>query len=152
MIERLRHHWRTCCLAAIIMAASLTPWPSSVAIANPVTYFEIPVTDMDRAVQFYSTVFGYTFERTHIDGYEMALFPSTDSSVGAAGALAKGDVYVPSKTGVIVYFSVQDIDVVLALANAHGGATLYEKKSIGELGFVAEIEDSEGNRIALHSQ
>ncbi len=152
MIVRLRHRWLACFLAATMLAASPIHWLNNVAVANPVTYFEIPVTDMDRAVQFYSTVFGYSFERTCIDGYEMALFTAADNTGGAAGALARGDVYVPSKTGVIIYFSVQDIDAVLALANAHGGATLYAKKSIGELGFVAEIEDSEGNRIALHSQ
>lgn len=152
MNARRQHHWLIHSLAAIIIAASIALWPNNVARANPVTYFEIPVADMDRAIQFYSTVFGYSFERTRIDGYEMALFPSSGGTDGAAGALAKGDVYVPSKNGVIVYFSVQDIDAVLALANDHGGATLYEKKSIGELGFVAEIEDSEGNRIALHSQ
>lgn len=119
--------------------------------ANPVTYFEIPVTDMDRAIGFYSAVFDTRLERETIDGYEMALFPSSDGAPGAAGALAKGDVYVPSKTGAIIYFTVPDIDAVLVRAEAHGGGVLYAKKPIGELGFVAELEDSEGNRIALHS-
>jgi predicted enzyme related to lactoylglutathione lyase len=40
----------------------------------------------------------------------------------------------------------------LSKANANGGKTLYPKTSIGDLGWVAEFEDSEGNRIALHSQ
>lgn len=116
---------------------------------NPVGYFEIPVSDLDRACRFYAAVFGFDFERETIDGYEMALLPLHEGSAGASGALAKGDVYVPSKTGVIVYFSVTDIDVALACAVAAGGAVLYAKKSIGPAGFVAEIEDSEGNRIAL---
>lgn len=45
-------------------------------MTNPVTYFEIPVQDMDRAVRFYSAVFAFTLERQTIDGYEIALFPS----------------------------------------------------------------------------
>ncbi len=119
---------------------------------NPVGYFEVPVVDMDRATRFYSAVFGFDFERDTIDGYEMALLPFHDGAAGASGALAKGDVYVPSKTGAIVYFSVADIDATLARTVAAGGAVLYPRKAIGAAGFVAEIEDSEGNRIALHAR
>ncbi|MFN9016239.1 MAG: VOC family protein [Hyphomonadaceae bacterium] len=118
---------------------------------NPVYHFEIPVTDMDRAIQFYEDVLGHKLTRQEIDGYEMAFFPRADGKPGASGALAKGDVYVPSKTGAIIYFDVPDIDPVLEKAKAKGAKVLYPKKSIGEAGFVAEIEDSEGNRIALNA-
>jgi uncharacterized protein len=118
---------------------------------NQVHYFEIPVTDMERAIAFYSGVFGYKLERTNVDGYDMATFPRSDGGAGASGALAKGDVYVPSTNGAIIYFSVDDIDAILTRATARGAKVLYPKKSIGELGFVAEIQDSEGNRIALHA-
>ena len=117
---------------------------------NPVFYFEIPVTDMDRAVAFYQRVFGFEFDRQTVDGYEMAFFPRTDDRPGASGALAKGDVYEPSQTGCILYFDVTDIDEVLRLSEAEGAKLLYPKKDIGAAGFVAEIEDSEGNRIALN--
>ncbi len=116
------------------------------------TYFEIPVTDMDRAVQFYASVFGVSLTREIIDGYDMALFPPAQDGLGASGALAKGDVYVPSKTGAILYFRVASIDHVLARATAAGTRILYPKKDIGDLGYVAEFEDSEGNRIALTEQ
>jgi hypothetical protein len=46
---------------------------------------------------------------------------------------------------------VPDIDPVLEKAKAKGAKILYPKKSIGEAGYVAEIEDSEGNRIALNA-
>jgi uncharacterized protein len=121
------------------------------APANPVPYFEIPVTDMDRAVAFYSAVFGYDFTRETVDGYEMALFAYDPNGHGASGALAKGDVYVPSKKGTILYFRVAEIDPVLTRAVAKGGKVLYPKKSIGALGFVAEFQDSEGNRIAINA-
>lgn len=123
----------------------------SEAMVNPVFYFEIPVTDMDRAVRFYATVFELELTRQTIDGYDMALFPRVDDAPGASGVLAAGDVYVPSKSGVVLYIDVPDIDSVLSRAAAHGGAVLYEKKDIGDAGFVAEIEDSEGNRIGLTS-
>ena len=118
-------------------------------MSNPVFHFEIPVNDMDRAVRFYTNVFGYELSRQTVDGYEMAFFPRDADGPGASGALAKGDVYVPSKTGPIIYFDVPDIDQVLQRAQALGAKVLYPKKFIGEAGYVAEIEDSEGNRIAL---
>ncbi len=40
---------------------------------NPGIYFEIPVTDMERAVRFYSQTFNFSFEREKFDGNH--LFP-----------------------------------------------------------------------------
>jgi len=116
---------------------------------NPVVHFEIPVADMDRAMAFYEAVFGCRLDRRRVDGYDMAFFPRAEGQAGASGALACGDVYIPSKTGPILYFDVPDIIPVLARAQAHGGAVLYPRTHVGEEGYVAEIEDSEGNRIAL---
>jgi predicted enzyme related to lactoylglutathione lyase len=118
------------------------------AALNPIAYVEIPVTDMDRAVRFYTAVFATDLERQTIDGYDMALFPATEGQ-GATAALAKGDVYRPSKEGAIVYFRVADIRATVARAEAAGGGVLYPVKDVGEFGFVGEIADSEGNRIAL---
>lgn len=120
-------------------------------VANPVYHFEIPVTDMDRAVHFYQSVFGYELSRQTVDGYEMAFFPRADGAPGASGALASGDVYVPSTSGAIIYFDVPDIDPVLERALAQGATILYPKKHVGAAGYVAEILDSEGNRIALNA-
>ena len=139
------------CIAACAPVTSLSPATDKVAMQNPVYHFEIPVTDMERAIRFYQDVLGYELTRQQVDGYEMAFFPRADGKPGASGALAKGDVYVPSKTGAIIYFDVPDIDPILEKAKAKGAKVLYPKKSLGEAGFVAEIEDSEGNRIALNA-
>ncbi len=116
---------------------------------NPVFHFEIPVTDMDRAVAFYEHVLELELHIQIVDDYDMAFFPRDDSRPGASGALAKGDVYKPSHDGSLIYFDVPDIDAVLARATARGSRILFAKKDIGEAGYVAEFEDSEGNRIAL---
>ena len=130
-------------------ASEEAPAAGDPAAVNPVVHFEIPVADMDRAVAFYEAVFAVKLDRQNVDGYDMAFFPRADGGAGASGALAKGDVYRPTRDGTILYFDVADIDAVLARASARGGTVLYPKKDIGEAGFVAEIGDSEGNRIAL---
>lgn len=119
---------------------------------NIVSYFEIPVTDLDRAIAFYERVFGMTLERTEIDGNAMALFPAADDGKTIAGALGHGESYIPSRDGTRVYFAVDDIDETLARVRELGGNILYPRTEIGEWGAVAEFEDSEGNRIALSSQ
>jgi predicted enzyme related to lactoylglutathione lyase len=118
--------------------------------ANPVVYFEIPALDLDRACEFYSKVFEATFTRDVVDGYQMAFFESSEDSFGASGALVVGNVYVPSHQGCFLYFGVESIDETINRAIEHGGLVLYPKTSNGELGSVAEIQDTEGNRIALH--
>ncbi len=115
---------------------------------NPVVYFEIPVTDIDRAIKFYKSVFQFDFEKQVIDHNEMALFPFTDAHTGISGALAKGEIYKPTKNGVVIYFKTLNIDQTLKLATENGGQILYPNTDNG-LGFVAEFEDTEGNRIAL---
>ena len=117
---------------------------------HPVFYFEIPVTDMDRAVAFYEELMGLKLDRQIVDGYEMALFPFVDGAPGATGALAKGDVYRPSKDGAIIYFNVRDIKSTLEKAQELGRPILYPVKNVADAGFVAEIEDTEGNRLALN--
>lgn len=131
------------------LAAAPSGAMSEPASVNPIAYVELPVHDLDRATAFYAALLGLTFERERIDGYEMALFPAQAGAEGISGALVRGDVYVPAKTGAIVYFRVAEIDATLARARTLRAKILYEKKAIGPAGFVAEVEDSEGNRIAL---
>ena len=115
-----------------------------------VRYFEIPVSDMGRAQEFYETVFGIVLERTTVDGYDMALFPEVAEGRGASGALAIGDVYVPGKAGPVLYFTVESIDELFDRLGQIDGKVLYPKKAVGPKEYVAEFEDSEGNRIALY--
>ena len=114
-----------------------------------VSWFEIPVVDVERAMAFYEHVFGVELERTVIDGHPMALFPEADELGGASGALATGDSYVPSIDGTRVYFRVDDVVGTLARALERGGSALYPVTDVGEQGVVAEFADTEGNRIAL---
>jgi predicted enzyme related to lactoylglutathione lyase len=114
-----------------------------------VNWFEIPVVDFERAMAFYEHVFEVELERTVIDGHLMAIFPETDESGRANGALAAGDSYVPSANGTRVYFCVDDVAGTLARASECGGTLLYPLTKVGEQGVVAEFADTEGNRIAL---
>ena len=117
---------------------------------NPVSYFEIPVSEMERAISFYEAVFSIKLEQTEIDNHPMALFPFDEHQPGVSGALAQGDSYVPSRSGPRIYFFVENIDQILNLVTLHGGRVAYPKTNTGTF-WVAEFVDSEGNQIALSS-
>jgi len=116
--------------------------------ANFGAYFEIPVVDMDRAINFYQSLLKIELERGSIHDYEMAFFPYEHDGVGISGALAKGDEYKPSIDGVFLYLQIEDIDATIRKAVILGSEVLLDKTE-AESCFVAEIKDSEGNRICL---
>ena len=118
--------------------------------ANPVNWFEIPVADLSRARQFYETVLGIEIAETEMGPNQMGWFPMEMGATGAAGTLIKGDGYTPSHDGSLVYIHVDAIDPTLEAINGAGGTTLVPRMSIGEHGFIAHFEDTEGNRVALH--
>ena len=118
--------------------------------ANPVNWFEIPVTDMARAKKFYETVLGIEIAESEMGPNKMGWFPMEMGAAGAAGTLILGEAYKPSHDGSLVYLHVDAIDPTLAAIDANGGKTLVPRMSIGQHGFIAHFEDSEGNRVALH--
>lgn len=112
-------------------------------------WFEIPVKNLDRAIEFYQRVFGISLVRTEIDGHPMALFPELSEGAGSSGALAQGDSYEPSLDGPRVYFSVESAQATFDLAISAGATTLYPVTEVSPGTRVAEFSDSEGNRVAI---
>lgn len=120
-------------------------------MTNPAVYFEIPVTDLKRAINFYATVFNFTFEEELFDELEIAYFPFSKDNKGITGALVRGEIYKPTLEGVLLYLGTNDIKNTLDKAQSLGAEILYDINTHTELGFaVAEFKDSEGNRIGLH--
>lgn len=119
---------------------------------NIVAHVEIPVTNLERAMTFYEALFGVEFGPViELHGHRMVHFPFENGKEGASCALAQGDVYVPTVDGNIVYLSVGDIDHALSRAVDMGGAILFDKTEVDGGVKVAEIRDSEGNRIGLQT-
>ena len=118
--------------------------------ANPVNWFEIPVNDLAKAKTFYEKVLGVELIESEMGPNKMAWFPMEMGATGSAGTLIKGDGYKPSHDGSLVYINVDKIDPTLEAINNAGGKTLMPRMDIGQHGFIAHFEDTEGNRVALH--
>ena len=122
---------------------------------HAISWFEIPVKDLQRAQKFYETILEVEMQRIEIENIKMSMFPVENMYEGIGGALVDGgDFYKPSLTdGPLVYLNANpDVQNVLGRVEAAGGKILSPKTEISpEYGYMAMFEDAEGNRIALHS-
>ncbi len=116
-----------------------------------ISIFEIPVTDMSRAVGFYQSILGITIEKFEMPGMQIGAFPSESQAV--FGVLMQGEGYVPSSNGVTIYLDGgNDLQVILNKVEQSGGTILVPKTAhADESGFFALLLDTEGNKIGLHS-
>ncbi|MEQ9230128.1 MAG: VOC family protein [Cyclobacteriaceae bacterium] len=116
-----------------------------------VSIFEIPATDISRAVTFYETILDIDIEQMEFPGMEMGVFPYENQAV--IGVIMKGEGYTPTKDGVTIYLNGGDnLQVILDKVEKSGGQILVPKAPhADESGFFALFIDSEGNKLGLHS-
>ena len=119
-----------------------------------VGWFEIPVTNIERAKTFYDTVFGIEIKIQDFGGVMMGWFPFVNGELGTSGSLIQNSAYEPSDTkGVLIYFSSEDVNNELNRVVDAGGKIIQQKTQISpDIGYMALFIDCEGNRIALHSR
>jgi len=120
---------------------------------NVVNWFEIYTTDFERAKNFYSRVFKFKLTDMPVDSerHSEMKYASFPNSGGVSGALVNLDVAKPGMGGTLIYFDSEEIDAELSRVEAAGGKIIRSKLNIGDFGFIALIEDTEGNLIGLHS-
>ena len=119
-------------------------------MANQLVWVDIPVEDLDRAIAFYSAILGETVSKQEYPGMSIGLLPGAETDV--SGCLYQSASDRPSAQGPLVYFNCKGrLDEAVAAVEPAGGKIVQPKHSIGPHGFRAVVIDSEGNRVALHS-
>jgi predicted enzyme related to lactoylglutathione lyase len=119
-------------------------------MANQIVWFDIPVVDLDRALRFYSAVLGQMVKKQEFPGGAMGVFAHEGTDVG--GCLFVSEAETPSDHGPLLYFSCGGrLDEAIGVVEKNGGKIIKAKHSITPHGVRAIVLDSEGNRIALHS-
>ena len=124
---------------------------------NVVTWFEIPVTDIDRAKKFYETILDIKMVK-RTDGNDEAVFFPFDPNIIQAtsgrvtGVLSKTTENIPSGNGTVVYLNASPgIQLVIDKVERAGGKVVVPKMQI-PAGLIALIIDSEGNKVGLHAE
>ncbi len=125
---------------------------------SALNWFEIPVSDFERAQSFYETVMAvqlFVNDMRETMGSMLGVFPHEG---GPGGALVHNPQfgYTPSTDGTLVYLNVSgDLDEVLGRVADAGGEVLLPKTALGENaggGYVGWVRDTEGNKVAFYSQ
>jgi predicted enzyme related to lactoylglutathione lyase len=130
---------------------------------NLIVWADIPVTDIDRAIAFYSAVLQRPLMK--MPGMESVAIPAPDQPPGDTngGAQPEGPMPVafdlvqtdnmkPSFDGCAVYLNgEEDAEGMLRRAAEAGGEILSPLRDMGEMvGWIGFFRDSEGNRIGVH--
>lgn len=127
------------------------------AHTNVITWFEIPVSDLERAKTFYETILDIELIKRNDGGDEALFFPYNPDVVQATsgrvtGVLSKSDRNSPSANGTVVYINASpELQVVIDKVEKAGGRVMVPKTEI-PAGFIAIIIDSEGNKVGLHAE
>lgn len=116
-----------------------------------ISIFEIPATEISRAVEFYQSILNIQIEKLELPGMQMGIFPYEEQLV--TGVIVQGEGYQPSANGVTMYLNGGDnLQIILDKIEQNGGQIILPKTPHGdESGYFALFLDTEGNKIGLHS-
>jgi uncharacterized protein len=116
-----------------------------------ISMFEIPATDIARAINFYQAILDIKIEKMDVEGMQMGILPYEGQIL--TGVLIKADGYKPSADGVTIYLNGGDnLQVILDKVEKNGGKVITPKTAHADgSGYFAIFLDSEGNKMALNS-
>lgn len=117
---------------------------------NRACWFDVPVSDLDRAVTFYAAVLGVGVSKESFEGMEFAVIEHDE---GNGGCLVVQPDEISGDKGMLLYLNVNGrIRDAVRKTEQLGGKIVNPVHSIGPHGYRAIILDSEGNRCAIHSE
>jgi hypothetical protein len=120
--------------------------------SNPVGWFDIYVTNIERAKNFYEQVFNVKLIDLPVEWGKQAVFPFFSENPNISGALVEKKDIKPYSNNIMVYFETEDCIAEEKRIEKEGGKVVQPKMKIGEFGYISIFIDSEGNTIGLHSQ
>lgn len=128
------------------------------AESNALTWFEIPVTNLERARTFYETILDIKMETMEEGNPEekTVFFPRKPKTIMAksgilSGSLVKSNRIQPSANGPLIYLNAYpSIQKVIDRIEPAGGKVVMNKTEI-PAGMIAVFTDTEGNKLALHA-
>lgn len=121
------------------------------AMKNYVSMFEIPATDISRAIQFYQAVLDINIEKMTVEGMQMGILPYEGQAV--KGVIIQAEGYTPSADGVTLYLNAgENLQAALDKVEKNGGKIIVPKTAHADnSGYFAIFIDSEGNKMGLNS-
>ena len=111
-------------------------------MAGEIVHFEVPAADVDRAVAFWSGLFGLEIGPSMMEDFQYRMFQAAPNQGGAIMASDKPG------SGLVVYHDTADIDASVIKVRELGG-TADDKQPVPTHGWFAACVDTEGNKFSL---
>ncbi|MEV4318699.1 VOC family protein [Actinocrispum sp. NPDC049592] len=120
-------------------------------MSGRVVHFEIPFDDGDRARGFYREAFGWDMMTMPDGEYTLVTVGPTSQETGPTepGYINGGLTGRGTVTGPSLVIDVENIEDALAKIEAVGGKTVTGRTSVGDFGYSAYFNDTEGNLMGL---
>jgi hypothetical protein len=119
---------------------------------NRPIHFEIHAENTDRAIAFYSKLFGWTFSQWHGQPYWLVK-TGEEGTPGINGGLLPRQGPAPAAMAAVSAYvcttGVENLDAMLTKAVAAGGVVAVPKMPIPTMGWLAYCKDTEGNLFGM---
>ncbi|WP_201465644.1 VOC family protein [Janibacter melonis] len=109
-----------------------------------ITHIDIPVSDLARASEFYSGLFGWQI--AEVPGYEGYPMWQAPNKISGGGLAPRGEGFTQPRS----YVEVDSIEETLAKVRESGGAVVMEKSPISETSWWAVFTDPDGNVVGVY--
>lgn len=118
---------------------------------DKVAHFEIPSNNLDKAKEFYSKIFGWESEKYSDEYLTVRTVPIDENKMPKETGAINGGIQKkgPRAKAVTIVMMVDDIDEKLEMIKKAGGKVAIAKEPIGDMGFYAQFDDLDGNRMGL---
>ena len=116
-----------------------------------VVHFEIHAGDPERAVKFYQTLFGWTFQKWEGPMEYWMVITGPDDQPGINGGLVRrqGEIDGQAVIAYVCTVDVADLDASVQTALGNGGQIALQKMPIPGVGWLAYCKDTEGNIFGM---
>jgi predicted enzyme related to lactoylglutathione lyase len=116
-----------------------------------VIHFEIHAGDPDRAVKFYETLFGWTFQKWEGPMDYWLVTTGPDSQPGINGGLLRrqGEIDGQAVIAYVCTVDVENIDASISKAQSNGAQVVVPKMPIPGMGWLVYCKDTEGNIFGM---
>jgi predicted enzyme related to lactoylglutathione lyase len=110
-----------------------------------VVHFELAADNPERAIQFYSAVFGWKISQWGDQPYWLVT-TGEPSEPGIDGGIMPRSADMPA---VVNTLDVASVDESVAQITAHGGQVVAPKMAVPGVGYLAYCQDTEGNMFGI---
>lgn len=129
---------------------------------NAIVHFEIPADDVERAMDFYTKTFGWSFNKfdmgpeSSTNGepyYGVCTTPMDENHQPKTPGAINGGLMKRAHPGHVFtnYVNVDSIDTALENITTNGGTVIMQKTEISPgMGWIAMFKDTENNMMGLH--